>query len=502
MFYYKSLLKKNVTEYKITFSAFASGMTSEIDEGILSYKYAKLCYNYRIENGALKDGIGFEPLTLPISRDDISNERTIIMEPNQKVEKMWLYTYYDQENAQTDYRILYYNRGQIRWIPIYSFGPYSGILASVIYNTSVPNAINYRLNGEDYMIFSSPTDGMWKYNANKMAEKVENGPCLVSMCLHYERLFAILEDGERHRLSFSESLDPTNFNISLDEGGFIDMQDDRGRLIKVVSFNDYVYVFREFGVARVSAYGDQTTFSVTQLFASSSKIYANSICVCGDIIILLTRDGLYSFNGTTTSKLTLGIESLFEGIVNEKCSSIYHNGKYYLALKLNFNDNEKVGCENYSGGYVNNAIIELDLKTGDISITRGIDICSMLLVDDGDVCKLLACFNGEHEKDIAQMTHDGRFFGVPLKKCWISPKSNLGYPTQIKRIKEVFIKTKSPCKVKISTESISKTFSLKGGNVTQRLRPNIFGEQVEVSFISESSETEISCPYIIMGVTS
>lgn len=502
MFYYKSLLKKKVTEYKITFSSFASGMTSEIDEGILSYKYAKRCYNYRIENGALRDGIGFEPLTLPKSREDLSDERTLMMEPSQKVEKMWLYTYYDQENKRTDYRILYYNRGEIRWIPIYGVGIFTSILASVIYNTSVPNAINYRLDGEDYMIFSSPTDGMWKYNANRMAQRVENGPSLVSMCLHYERLFAILEDGERHRLSFSESLDPTNFNVSLDEGGFIDMQDDRGRLIKVVSFNDYVYVFREFGVARISAYGDQTTFSVTQLFASSSKIYANSICVCGDLILLLTRDGLYSFNGTTTNKITLGIESLFEGIVNEKCSSIYHNGKYYLALRLNFDDDEKIGCEAYSQGYVNNAIIEIDLKTGDISITRGIDICSMLLVDDGDVCKLLACFNGEHEKDIGQMTHDGKFFGTPMKKCWVSPKSNLGYPTQTKRIKEIFIKTKSPCLVKVTTENTSKTFTVKGKDVTQRIRPNVFGEQVEVSFISQAQETDISCPYIIMGVTS
>lgn len=502
MFYYKTLLKKNVTDYKITFSAFASGMTSEVDEGILSYKYAKRCYNYKVESGALKDGIGFEALTLPKSRDNSSDERTIVMEPGQKVEKMWLYTYFDQDKKQADYKILYYNNGQIRWMNIYSISIYTGILASVIYNTSVPNAINYRLDGKDWIIFSSPTDGMWKYNVDYMAQRVEDGPSLVSMCLHYERLFAILEDGERHRLTFSANLDPTNFNASLNEGGFIDMQDDRGRLIKVVSFNDYVYVFREFGVARVSAYGDQTTFSVTQLFASSSKIYANSICVCGDIILLLTRDGLYSFNGSTTSKITLGVESLFEGIVNEDCASVYHNGKYYLALRLNFDDGEKIGCENYADGYVNNAIIELDLKTGDISITRGVDVCSMLLVDDGEICKLLACFNGEHAKDIGQMTHDGKFFGTPLKKCWVSPKSNLGYPTQVKRIKEVFVKTKSPCEVKITTESTSKTFSLEGSNVTQRLRPNIFGEQVEVSFISESEDTDISCPYITLGVTS
>ncbi len=502
MFYYKALLKKNVTEYKITFSSFASGMNSEIDEGILPYKYAKSCFNYRIVNGALKDGIGFEPLTLPKNMDDPQNERQVIMETSQKVERLWLYRDFDQEENVAEYKILYYNRGEIRWIPLYGQSMYTFIIPSVIYNTSIPNAVNYRLDGKDYMIFSSPTDGMWRYNSNEMAQRIEDGPCIVSMCLHYERLFAIIENGERNRLSFSANLDPTNFNVSLDEGGFIDMQDDRGRLLKVVSFNDYVYVFREFGVARVSAYGDQTSFSVSQLFASSSKIYANSVCVCGDIIMLLTRDGLYSFNGSTTSKVTLGIETLFEGIKNEQCASIYHNGKYYLALKLNFNDGEKIGCENYSGGYVNNAIIELDLKTGDISITRGIDICDMLVIDDGVICKLIACFHGEHEKDIAQMTTDGKFFDTPLKKCWVSPKSNLGYPTQVKRIKEVFVKTKSPCYVKIATENKTKIFSLKGSNITQRIKANVFGEQVEVSFISQDSDTDISCPYITMGVTS
>lgn len=94
------------------------------------------------------------------------------------------------------------------------------------------------------------------------------------------------------------------------------------------------------------------------------------------------------------------------------------------------------------------------------------------------------------------------FFGTPMKKCWVSPKSNLGYPTQTKRIKEIFIKTKSPCLVKVTTENTSKTFTVKGKDVTQRIRPNVFGEQVEVSFISQAQETDISCPYIIMGVTS
>lgn len=504
MFYFKPLLKKKVTDYKITFSAFASGMNSEVDEGILPYKYAKLCYNYQISNGALKDGIGFSKLSLPISYDDLSKEREIVMEPDQEVKAIWMFKYFDAEHNTPDYRLLFYNSdGKIRWTQLVADYPYTFNIASLIYSSGVPNAVNYRLDGEDYMIFSSATDGMWKYNPNKMAQKIENGPSIVSMCLHYERMFAVLENGERNRLSFSENLDPTNFNPSLSEGGFIDFQDERGKLNKVVSFNDYIYVFRDFGVTRVSAYGDQTAFSVSNLFVSSSKIYGNSVCVCGDRIMLLARDGIHYFDGYKTTKLNLGIESLLKNVTNENCSALYHDGKYYLALKLNFNDNDKIGCENYEGGFVNNALIELDLKTGDIAITRGVDICSMVLVDDGNFNKVVACFNGEYKGQIGQMTHDGKLFGKPLKKCWTTPKSNLGYFSKTKRIKEVFVKTKSPCKIKIQTEKVSKTYDLGGAEKTQRLKTNVYGEQVEVSFISDTQgETEISCPQIIVGVTS
>ena len=504
MFYPKLLKTKKVTDYKINFSAFSSGMNSEIDEGILPYKYAKNCYNYSIESGALKNGIGFEPLKLPVSNQDISDEREILMDDNnQEIKSLWVFKYFNNETNTPEYKLLFYSTGgKIKWLELVSKYPYIFEIASFIYSSGVPNAVNYRLDGTDVMIFSSQTDGMWKYTATQMAEKIENGPSIVSMCLHYERLFAIIENGERNRLSFSANLDPTNWNESLSEGGFIEMQDERGPLNRVVSFNDYIYVFRDFGVARVSAYGDQTAFSVSQLFVSSAKIYGNSVCVCGDRIMFLNRDGLVSFDGYSTTKLDLGIDNLFEGITNENCSALYYNGKYYLACKLNFNDDEKIGCESYEGGYVNNALIELDLKTGDLCVTRGIDICNMIIVDNGYFCKVVACFNGEHKSKLGQMTHDGKLFGVPLKKCWTSPKSNLGYPTKLKRVKEVLIKSSSGCKVKIETEKHSKIYNIKGSNKTQRLKTNVYGEQVEISFITEEEQdVNISCPQIIIGVT-
>ena len=100
--------------------------------------------------------------------------------------------------------------------------------------------------------------------------EVLDAPKISSMALHYERLFATV-DGEKNSVWFSDDLDPTNWSMSLDEAGFIELIDERGALLKVVSFLDYIYIFREYGISRLTAYGDQTSFSVSNLFVSSRQ---------------------------------------------------------------------------------------------------------------------------------------------------------------------------------------------------------------------------------------
>lgn len=48
--------------------------------------------------------------------------------------------------------------------------------------------------------------------------------------------------------------------MSPDEAGFINFSDECGDVIKVVSFSNYLYVFREYGIFRLTAYGDQNDF--------------------------------------------------------------------------------------------------------------------------------------------------------------------------------------------------------------------------------------------------
>ncbi len=270
---------------------------------------------------------------------------------------------------------------------------------------------------------------------------------------------------------------------------------------KIISFNDYVYVFRDYGVSKISAYGDQEDFSVSQLFISSSKIYGKSVTSCGDRIMFLAKDGIHTFDGYDTTKLTLNIENMFKSENNDNCCGLFYQDKYYLACRMNFNDDGLIGCENYSEGYQNNALIEYDLKTGDLNILRGVDIRSIIAIEESNVSKLVACFNGEYKSYLGQLDDSGTLFGQALVSYWQSPFSNLGYPNHIKIVKEILIKTLSDCQVTIKSDKEEKTYNVKGKSTTQRVKTHVSGELIQISFQTENvGEVLISRPQITVGV--
>ena len=501
MFYKNINAKKKVKKMALNFTRFDKSMNTEIDDALMPYKTAKMSYNFNVKDGSLKSGYGFKPLTLP---GNIYTTPRVIVPPTGVIKKLWFYKYYSPTLGRYNNQIvMYLDGGDIYTCNIVSDSVLCGKIIDTVFSAGVPNALNYRLNSEDTMIFSSETNGMWTYTQNQVVQQVTGAPHIKSMCMHYERLFAIV-GGEQNRLAFSANLDPTDWDESITSGGFIDMQDERGALSKVISYNDYVYVFRDYGVSRVSAYGDQSQFSVSHLFTSSVKLYGDTVTLCGNKVLLLARDGIHVFDGYATKKLNLGIDKLFNGVHNENACGLYYNNKFYLACRLNFNDNKQVGCESYVDGYVNNALIELDLSTNELCITRGVDISSMLALDDGQISKLIASFNGEHSGKIGELTDDGKVFGTTLPKMWQSPKSSMGYPGQVKHIKECIIKSNTDCKMCINTDKENKIIKLNGDNVAKRVKINAIGEQLQVGFVvDESTEQEISisCPQIIVTVT-
>lgn len=500
MIYKQELLLKNKSTLKLSLSTFKHGINTETDENSLPYKFAKVTYNYDFKRGALQTGKGFKVLTLPSSSSSTNRTPTVVGDYTE-LNKLWLFPYYDSQTALRDHMLLLSYDGFVKYVKIIGVNPiFANIdLSEELNFTSVPSAVYYNIDGCDVMLVSSPTDGMFTFKPTYTSELVADAPKIVSICRHYERVFAI-EDGKRNKLVFSANLDPTNWNVSTEEAGYIEIVDERGCLQKVVSFNDYVYIFKEYGISRLSAYGDQSEFSLSSMFVTSGKIYGNSVCPCGDRIMFLARDGIYSFDGYSATKLSLNIESMFEDN-NDSCCSAYHNGKYYLGCKLKYDDDKIVGCESYTQGYVNNTLLELDLKTGEINLTRGVDLKDMCSIEYETVNKLAVIFNNEHKKVLGEMDNSGKIFNTPLTKVWTSPYTNLGYPDKIKKIKKFTLLTKYDCKVTVKTDCESKTFEVKGKNSTSTIYPVVKGEMFQFSIETDGDLSCISCPEITIDVS-
>lgn len=506
MFKQKRMLLKKSKTYNLTFSSFASGMNDSIDENILPLRFAKKLYNFTIKNGALKSGLGISQLVLPrYYNDNFTSQRVIPpFDQDEGVQNLWHFPYYSNINGKMYHILLFHGEGggiyyMLSVVPYHSFS-YLFPIDNFQFDGEV-SAMNYRLDGEDVMIFVVAKEEKIVVSRPELLNTViENAPKLISICKHYERLFAILE-GDRKTLMFSANLDPTNWNAELDEGGFIQMYDERGQLLKLVSFNDYIYVFREFGITKVSAYGDQESFSVSHLAVSSSKIFPDSITCCGDIVFYLAEDGIHTFDGYNSNKLNLNIESLFVGENNDNCRGLFHNNKYYLACRLNFDDNNLVGCESHSTGYINNALIEYDITSGDLNILRGVDIKNMCTYNDYCFNKAVCCFNGVYKSYFGEISDTGKYFNEVLQKSWVSPYSNLGYPNKFKIIKEVILKTEGDIKIKIKTNIEEKEYSARGKRSTQRIKTNVCGELVQITFTSEKdTPVNISSPQLTVVV--
>lgn len=499
----KNLIKgKNVTYKKINYANFANGLNTDIDEFILPINRSIRTYNFNFSNGALVTGLGVQTLKLPVgSKSDITRDITFPEEYKFKASWVFKYTMENNEIDRDDFMVLLSNEGYLYRMALYEMGTQLFKIGNMAFS-DIPTILNYKLNG-NYSLLISSVDGFyyWSPEVSQEIIKVEDAPKINSICLHNERAFATV-GGKKEDVWFSKELDPTNWNASLNDGGFISFVDDRGQCNKVVSFIDRVYVFRDYGISRITGYGNQTEFDVSELYVSSGQIHANTICVCGDRIIMLTDNGLYQFDGNQTTKLNVYINEFLSRSSNKSAMATFFNGKYYLACNIPFNDAKRVGSEEHpSDFFANNVLIELDINTNAINILRGVEITSLNVISDNVVSKLVVCLLDNGEYKLGEITNCGAVFNNATVKLWQSPLSNFGYPENKKFIKDIYITSKYPLTVTIRTEKQSVKVTKHPINNLIHLTPKIAGKMLALDFETNKTECYISNPTIILGVS-
>ncbi len=468
MTYY--LKRNSIRRYKrsiITISDFSRGIVTDRDGYLLPLNQATSAFNFNFLSGVLKDGFGIKECPL---YEGHSPKFELTNQPK----KIYYYKRFDKENSRyVDYLMLYCSDGFI----------YKNLLGSglqfekieQLYFSKAPESVVYTYNGEDVIIFST-NDEFKIYNGIQVTV-VEDCPTITSMCIHNERLFAT-EGGEKTSLWFSDDFDPTNWAISLDQAGYIDLRDGRGSLLKVLSFGGYVYVFRNYGITKVSAYGDQSDFWVEGISSNSGKIFGKSITHCGDKIIYLAQDGFYCFGGGKPTKILERLQGVISEVDNEEAKGVYFNGKYYCSLKIKTDKD-----------IIEKVLLCYDIKSGDFIIGRGLNLIDFCILEGENNCELL--FVCEGRDIIGKLSNKAQFFGESLQKIWRSGKSDLGVFKQ-KYLTKIYANTLSPLKIRVKSEKESRTLHFIGSPSNQMQLASVRGDIFEIEVICDTPNCKIN----------
>ncbi len=467
MIYYKnSITVPNVIKKKVTISDFSGGLGGIKDGQIKNFSNAKYIFNFDIKSGALSAGVGLKEYKI--------NGKSIILEDGVLPIKLYYYKHYDYQNFIDDDRILCYaSNGFIYCLKLSNAS--DGFTKTEVQFTSQPTAIEYKYNDENVLLMSSFSDKLYVFNGDEIS-CVDDAPKINSMCVHNERIFATEGNGSTS-LWFSDDFNPLNWYISLDEAGFIDFQDERGALLKVISFLDYVYIFREYGISRLTAFSVQEDFSVSNLHFKVGKIYGGSVTDCGEYVYFVSTDGIYRFNGVDTVKILDCYDDFLKGVDNQDCQGVYDSQKLYLNLKMRIDgDEEKV-------------VIVYDLISKTSYVLRGAKVTSLCLLQ-GNSKTLLAVYNNGEK--IAQLIDGyGKLFGKPLKKVWQSNITDFSVPSK-KRLYKFSAITKGDFKLEIISDEKTSKYNLSRS--CQEVKPLIKGEEFAIKIISYDNDPKIIKP--------
>ncbi len=500
--------KSRVVEF--TISDFANGIDAETDENITSFDKSVNSYNFEYKNGALTESIGFEDLTIPRYKEEGSVERAAIYyneESDGTFKKLAHFKEYSERFAERKDKIFYISGDNQVYLG-YIIGPQIFSRLEEIVFQEVPKMKNYTDGERDCILFFDDTDGMNSWNNNVDTIHYSNMPTIHDFTIYKDRVFAV-PSGERLTvLTDNTNLLTWTSDDAIQNGNQIDnenesedeeaqtsgrititLDSERGYVNKLLTFNGYLFLVRDFGISRIYWYG-ANNYNLSHLLCSGSRIYSNTACVCGDRGLVLCKDGIYEFDNVSAKKLDLKLNRMLEGVSNQNAVAAFRNGIYYLACRLNFGDNKTVGCEN--SAHINNALILFDTQTNKYSICRGVDIVDLCSIQYLSADKLLACFNGTYANKLGQLTNNGQMFGTNQTKFWRSPLSDLGYSDKIKYVKEVSLLSLYDIKLTVFSENETREFDIKGSNIISRVPVRVKGKQIGISITSNTQKAYVS----------
>jgi hypothetical protein len=453
-----------------------NGIVTSVDESILGAEYSPMAYNFTFRKGALKSDLGIDFASGYYPQAEILRRNLPSFAPGEKIVDAFIY--HRRENGEYDDRFLVQMSDGIFY--------HTKIFEDDVWHILIkPNTkervcgVSYNYDGNDVFLLSGEEIGLYIFDG-ETAVKVEDGPGFSSIAIHFERVFGTV-NGKENQVWFSSSLDPTNWVVSGDEAGYVNFHDECGEIIKVVSFLGYLYIFREHGIYRLTAYGDQEEFSLKKMFTDTGRIYKDTIALCGNKIIFYTDEGLHAFDGYAVSRLDLEIPTIHTAYT--ACGTYLEN-KYYLACKADLEDF-------YNLQYSNNCILEYDLKEKTLSILAPYDAQRLVPLKVHHATDVIVVAGREHTERLQRVDNKGAIFGQSTDKFYRTPYNDFG-TDKLKIIREIVVDTEDPLTVIVVADGKETRLDFEGKPTPQKAFVDRSGHKIGFRILSSSMYNHVS----------
>lgn len=441
-------------------------------------------YNYAPTN-KLKNSVGVKTAEFPFSYDDLSTYSLALPEGVTKFQGLSLFKQYFPNLGKDVYRLLVY--GDDKKIYLNQVLRYSSSL-HWLYEMefeSAPITLAYKKQENDAIIISDGKQ-MKIWETNYTPYTVYNTPIITDMCMHEGVLFCCLKE-PAFKIWYATDLNPEKVGDINSYSGYITLPEGLGNANRVITFDENIYVIREYGISKISYI--QKSFTVSEVYASNAQIFANTACVCGNLFLFMTTDGLYTFNGARVTKNEINFLKNMEINHNMTASSLA--SKYYLACKLDFEDGKQILCE--ENECVNNALVVIDVDDYSYEIVRGVDIKKLQPLKTDIFEKMLVVFNSHNADKIGEIVENSVCFNENLPKFWASQQIFASFETKI--FTKLVVDADKDVEIKLIYDDKEITFTTYQSGINEFMF-KLFGKQLKLEISSNSENANVNKVYV------
>lgn len=345
--------------------------------------------------------------------------------------------------------------------------------------SDIPHFETFCLDNKNVLIISSRENAMWVWDGSTSPVEVLDSPKIYSATVGLGKLFVAAID-KPYSICFSEDLDPSSWSMSSGDIMELHFADNLGKVLKLVSLDNYVFAFRERGIVKVYTKSNGELIS-SKVISFSGNIYEKTICVCEDAVVFATSCGIYKFDGLNIKKI---YKNFFVRTNQfDTFEAVCKDTDYYLFASAQSSQTAKVFVVDYRENIID----------GIVDIDNFVNVFVTNINNDLFVGYIGAAFLQKNAKTPIFITKNSENLANNVKFCYQTKKIYIKQKQKNSALLYVDVLSKTNIDMLVSGTYEDKTISIFGSNYPQRIMLNMRTQFFKIVFSGQAGADIDSC---------